>query len=136
MTADEAADAAAPELTGFLHASMPFTASLGAEALSAGPDEVRTRVAWDASRCTAGGVLHGGLLMALADATAAWCAFLHVPEGGSTTTVESKTNFLRPVRAGSPGVHKVGTPGQRCPPRFFAMTDAASSSPGVDEPGR
>jgi len=26
--------------------------------------------------------------------------FLHVPEGASTTTVESKTNFLRGVREG------------------------------------
>lgn len=100
MTTNEVADAADSELTAFLHASMPFTAPIGAEALAAGLDEVRTRVAWDPARCTAGGVLHGGLLMALADATGAWCAFLHVPEGGSTTTVESKTNFLRPVRSG------------------------------------
>lgn len=93
-------DAADPELTGFLHQAMPFTAVIGAEALAATTAEVRTRVAWDPSRCTAAGVIHGGLLMTLADATAAWCAFLHVPEGGSTTTVESKTNFLRAVRAG------------------------------------
>ncbi|HEX6919359.1 MAG TPA: PaaI family thioesterase, partial [Actinomycetes bacterium] len=49
---------------------------------------------------TAGGVLHGGLLMALADATGAWCAFLNLPEGATTTTIESKTNFLRAVREG------------------------------------
>lgn len=93
-------DAADAELTGFLHQAMPFTATIGAEALVATATEVRTRVAWDPSRCTAAGVIHGGLLMTLADATAAWCAFLHVPEGGSTTTIESKTNFLRAVRAG------------------------------------
>ena len=90
-----------PELTGFLHQAMPFTATIGAEALAATAAEVRTRVAWEPSRCTAAGVIHGGLLMTLADATAAWCAFLHVPEGGSTTTIESKTNFLRAVRSGS-----------------------------------
>lgn len=88
------------ELTGFLHRAMPFTATIGAEALAAAPSEVRTRVAWEPSRCTAGGLIHGGVLMTLADATGAWCAFLHLPEGGSTTTIESKTNFLRAVRSG------------------------------------
>ena len=53
------------------------------------------------SRCTAGGMLHGGVLMSLADSAAAVCAFLNLPEGSSgTTTVESKTNFLRAVREG------------------------------------
>src|SRR3954466_7368073 len=88
------------ELTEFMHNAMPFSASLGAEVVSATKDEVRLRVAWTPERCTAGGVLHGGLLMALADTAGAWCAFLHVPEGASTTTVESKTNFLRGVRDG------------------------------------
>jgi uncharacterized protein (TIGR00369 family) len=39
--------------------------------------------------------------MALADGAAAWCAFLNLPEGSSgTTTIESKTNFLRAVAGG------------------------------------
>ena len=38
--------------------------------------------------------------MALADTSGAWCAFLNLAEGASTTTIESKTNFLRAVRAG------------------------------------
>jgi uncharacterized protein (TIGR00369 family) len=81
--------------------TMPFAVVIGAEALAASQDEVRARVAWDPSRCTAGGVLHGGLLMTLADTVAAWCAFLNLPEGAGTTTIESKTNFLRAVRGGS-----------------------------------
>ena len=89
-----------PALTQFLHGTMPFAAVLGIEALAAAPEEVRTRVEWQADRCTAGGVLHGGVLMALADTTGAWCAFLHLPRGASTTTIESKTNLLRPVRSG------------------------------------
>lgn len=87
-------------LTEFLHQAMPFARLLGVQALSAAPDEVRTVVGWDPALCTTGGVLHGGLLMALADATGAWCAFLNLPEGASTTTIESKTNFLRAVREG------------------------------------
>jgi 1,4-dihydroxy-2-naphthoyl-CoA hydrolase len=87
-------------LTEFAHVTMPFTAVLGLEAVAAAPDEVRARVSWDPSRCTAGGVLHGGVLMALADSAGAWCAFMNLPSGATTTTVESKTNFLRAVREG------------------------------------
>ena len=88
------------DLTDFMHTAMPFSAALGADVVAAAKDEVRLRVDGAAERCTAGGLLHGGLLMALADTAGAWCAFLHVPEGASTTTVESKTNFLRGVRDG------------------------------------
>ena len=45
--------------------------------------------------------MHGGVLMALADTVGAWCAFLNLPEGAGTTTIESKTNFLRAVRGGT-----------------------------------
>jgi uncharacterized protein (TIGR00369 family) len=88
------------ELTQFMHNVMPFTAVLGAEAIAAEPSEVRARLTWDETRCTSGGLMHGGVLMALADSVGAWCAFLHLPEGASTTTIESKTNFLRGVRGG------------------------------------
>ena len=91
---------AADELTAFMHASMPFTRLLGAIAIAASPDEVRTTIAWDETLCTAGGALHGGLLMSLGDATGGWCAFLNLPPGCSTSTIESSTHFLRPVMAG------------------------------------
>jgi uncharacterized protein (TIGR00369 family) len=84
-----------------LAASMPFFQLIGAELVSVSPDEVRARLAWDESRCTAGGVLHGGALMTLADSVGAVCAFLNLPEGAAATaTIESKTNFFRPVRDG------------------------------------
>ena len=89
------------ELTAQLHAAMPFTAVLGASALKVAPDEVVLRLDWDATRCTTGGLLHGGALMALADAAGGWCAFLNLPEGATgTATVTSATNFLRPVTGG------------------------------------
>ncbi|HEX2382248.1 MAG TPA: PaaI family thioesterase [Acidimicrobiales bacterium] len=90
----------ASELTTFMHETMPFSALIGAEAIAAAGEEVRARVDWEPSRCTAGGVMHGGLLMTLADTVGAWCAFLNLPEGAGTTTIESKTNFLRAVRNG------------------------------------
>jgi 1,4-dihydroxy-2-naphthoyl-CoA hydrolase len=58
-------------------------------------------MAWAPERCTAGGVMHGGAIMVLADTLGGACAFLNLPEGASTSTIESKTNFFRGVRAGT-----------------------------------
>jgi 1,4-dihydroxy-2-naphthoyl-CoA hydrolase len=81
--------------------AMPFAAFLGVEFTAATPDEVRARLAWDERLCTAGGVLHGGALITLADSAGAFCAYLNLPEGVErTATIESKTNFFRPVRDG------------------------------------
>jgi uncharacterized protein (TIGR00369 family) len=79
---------------------MPFCAEIGVELVSGGKDEVVARLPWSPERCTAGGILHGGALMALADAVGATLAFLNLPEGAMTTTIESKTNFLRGVGEG------------------------------------
>jgi len=82
--------------------AMPFAALLGIELLEATPELVRGRLEWSDERCTAGGLMHGGALMALADTCGGVCAFLHLPEGASgTATIESKTNFLRGVRDGA-----------------------------------
>jgi 1,4-dihydroxy-2-naphthoyl-CoA hydrolase len=50
-----------------LLALMPFAAALGVTLEEAAPERVTARLAWAADRCTAGGLLHGGALMALAD---------------------------------------------------------------------
>jgi len=85
-----------------LRDSMPFAALVGIELLEAGPEVVRGRLDWSPERCTAGGLMHGGALMALADSCGGVCAFLNLPEGAvGTATIESKTNFLRGVRDGS-----------------------------------
>jgi 1,4-dihydroxy-2-naphthoyl-CoA hydrolase len=82
--------------------SMPFVALLGIELLDAEPDEVRGRLAWSPERCTAGGLMHGGAVMGLADTCGGVCAFLNLPDGAhATATIESKTNFLRAVRDGA-----------------------------------
>ncbi len=86
--------------TAFFHQVMPFTGLLAIEVVRNDPEEVRARLAWSEALCTTGGVLHGGAIMTLADSTGAACAFLNVPEGAGTSTIESKTNFLRAVRAG------------------------------------
>ena len=84
-----------------LLAAMPFAVELGIELVDASPDEVRARLAWDERLCTAGRILHGGALMTLADALAAACAYLNLPPGASTGTIESMTYFFRAVREGA-----------------------------------
>jgi 1,4-dihydroxy-2-naphthoyl-CoA hydrolase len=82
-------------------ATMPFSQLMGVEFTSITDEEVRATLAWAPERCTIGGALQGGALMALADATGAVAAFLNLPDGGTgTTTVSSATNFLRGVRDG------------------------------------
>ncbi len=96
-------------LTADVNATAPFGGLLGIEWIAAGADEVSARLAWDDARCTAGGVLHGGALMGLADSAGGLLAFLNLPDGSSgTATIESKTNFFAPVRSGH--VHATARP--------------------------
>lgn len=80
---------------------MPLAGTLGMELVAADPQEVRARLAWAPELCTAGGLLHGGAIMALADGAAGTCAFLNLPQGAAgTATIQSATSFLRPVSEG------------------------------------
>ena len=87
---------------------MPFSAGIGIELTAATREEAAGRLAWRPELCTAAGLLHGGALMALADSVGAVCAFLNLPEGANTSTIESKTNFFRGVREGV--VHATARP--------------------------
>lgn len=90
------------ELTKQVHELVPFTAELGLELIEASKERVVGHARWAAERCTAGGVLHGGYLMATVDSVGAMCAVQNLPEGAAgTTTIESKTNFFRAVRGGT-----------------------------------
>ena len=88
-------------LTALVRDGMPLAALLGFEAVEGGPGGVVLAGSWAEDRCTAAGVLHGGYLMALADSAAATLAFLNLPTGATTSTVEAKTNFLVGVRGGA-----------------------------------
>src|SRR3954469_19763566 len=93
---------ASPMDTPALHALVPLAATLALRVAAAAPDGVTVELDHRPELCTAGGVLHGGAIMALADTAGALCAHLNLPEGAAgTTTVESKTNLLAAVRAGT-----------------------------------
>lgn len=83
-----------------LVALMPFAEALGLTLSTAAPERVEGSMTWAPERCTTAGLLHGGALMSLADSVGAVCAFLNLPEGASTSTIESKTNLFRGVREG------------------------------------
>ena len=89
-----------PELTEVVNTQMPLGTTLGMRTFG-GAEEVDATLEWAPELCTAGGVLHGGVLMSLADAAGGVCAFLNLPADASTVTIESKTNFLGAVREGT-----------------------------------
>ena len=82
-------------MTANLADSMPFSKLMGVRVTEATREAVRGELEVRADLCTAGGILHGGAIMAFADALGAIGGFLNLPEGAAgTTTIESKTNFL------------------------------------------
>jgi uncharacterized protein (TIGR00369 family) len=84
-----------------LLAMMPFAVTLGIRLHETTPSLTTGSLAWAPDRCTSGGILHGGAVMSLADTVGAICAFLNLPEGAATATIDSTTRFYRPVRAGA-----------------------------------
>lgn len=81
---------------------IPFAHTLGVEIIEASKDRVVGKLLVRPELCTSGGTLHGGAVMSLADTLGAVGAFLSLPEGArSTTTLESKTNFLSAAKAGT-----------------------------------
>jgi uncharacterized protein (TIGR00369 family) len=83
-----------------LVAAMPFAVFCGIELGEATAENVTGSLPWSEDKCTLGGALHGGVIMTLADSLGALCAFMNLPEGATTSTIESKTNFFRGVRTG------------------------------------
>ncbi|MFS4437776.1 PaaI family thioesterase [Paracoccaceae bacterium GXU_MW_L88] len=77
-----------------------FSRLLGIEVDRCVPEEVVCRMRVTEEMGNRNGVLHGGALMALADTAAGSSAFINSPVEVSNTTVEAKTNFIRPVSVG------------------------------------
>jgi uncharacterized protein (TIGR00369 family) len=80
---------------------MPFAAKRRIEIEEASAERMVGRLPWSAEICTTGGIMHGGVLMALADTLGGVCAFLNLPSDHGTATISSSTNMLRAVREGA-----------------------------------
>jgi uncharacterized protein (TIGR00369 family) len=87
--------------TELLRSSMPLCDRLGMRVRTGAPELVELELDWSPTLCTTAGLLHGGAVMALADSAGGACAFLNLPPGAGTSTIESKTNFLGAIKDGT-----------------------------------
>jgi uncharacterized protein (TIGR00369 family) len=84
-----------------IRSAMPMCATLGVTSTRFDAEQVVLSLGWAPELCTSAGLLHGGILMALADAAGGACAFANLPDGAiGTSTIESKTNFMGAVVVG------------------------------------
>ncbi|MGH6870720.1 MAG: PaaI family thioesterase [Rhizomicrobium sp.] len=79
----------------------PLARLLGIEILEATKARVVGRLKVRPDLCTGWNTIHGGTVMSFADVLGATGAYLNLPEGASTTTIESKTNFIGPAKEGT-----------------------------------
>jgi uncharacterized protein (TIGR00369 family) len=80
---------------------IPFAALMGIRYIEAAPERVIAELDVRDDLCTSMSVGHGGALMAFADTLGAVATAINLPDGAGTTTLESKTNFFAPARAGT-----------------------------------
>lgn len=92
------------EIEAIVHDLPPFGLALGLRFTTITPDRLVAEMAVETRHTNRNGVLHGGAIMAFADSIGGAAAMINLPEGHTTTTLESKTNFLRPIRAGDTAV--------------------------------
>jgi uncharacterized protein (TIGR00369 family) len=83
------------------HATGLFPGLLGIRFVEASEERLRAELAVRDELCTVPGIMHGGALMAFADTLGACATVMRLPKGASTTTIESKTNFLAAATSGS-----------------------------------
>lgn len=89
---------------------LPFAALMGVTFTEAEAERVAAIMVVRDDLCTAGGVIHGGAVMALADSVGAAATVINLPaDAQGTTTIESKTNFIGAAKVGST-IRAVATP--------------------------
>ncbi|HVU20195.1 MAG TPA: PaaI family thioesterase [Rhizomicrobium sp.] len=78
----------------------PLARLIGVEIVEATKAKVVGKLLVRPEVCTTFDTLHGGAIMAFADTLGATGAFLNLPPGAGTTTMESKTNFIGSAKVG------------------------------------
>ncbi len=97
---EELAHQAAQELARRVNASNT-SRLFGFELLAAEPGRAVVRMRVRARHRQVHGVVHGGILAALADTAGALACYLSLPRGTRLATVEMKINYLEPVSKGA-----------------------------------
>jgi uncharacterized protein (TIGR00369 family) len=87
-------------LSHFVTNPLPFAKLLGLELVTVTPERVEATLQVRDELCTRPAVLHGGAMMALADTLGAIATVANLAQGATTTTIESKTNFLAAIPVG------------------------------------
>jgi 1,4-dihydroxy-2-naphthoyl-CoA hydrolase len=80
--------------------SLPFAELMGIELVNVAPERVEAAMRAREDLCTRPAVLHGGAVMAFADTLGAVATVANLPQGATTTTIESKTNFFAAIPVG------------------------------------
>lgn len=93
MTEDNLAEA-------FNRNNAPFAKTMGVKMTLVTKERIEGELEVKEAHCTIPATLHGGAMMAMADNMGGIGAFMNMPPGSLTTTVESKTNFLRAIPLG------------------------------------
>ena len=78
-----------------------FPGLMGVQLIEVTPERVVASMDVRSDLCTTGKVLHGGAIMAFADTLGAVGTLVNLPKDAHTTTIESKTNFLRAAPEGT-----------------------------------
>jgi 1,4-dihydroxy-2-naphthoyl-CoA hydrolase len=77
-----------------------FIETLGIRFLEVGKERILAEMETRLEHTNGVGVVHGGVYMAFADTLGARGTIANLPEGTRTSTLESKTNFLRGAPVG------------------------------------
>lgn len=78
----------------------PLSKTMGMVFTKVEPDLIEAEMLVRPDLCTTPAILHGGAMMALADNVGAVGTVVNLSPGTTTTTIESKTNFLAAVPEG------------------------------------
>ena len=78
----------------------PFADFLGIKLTHVSPERITAELLVRNEIATMPAIIHGGAIMALADNVGAVGTVVNLPEGASTTTIESKTNFFAAIPVG------------------------------------
>ena len=78
----------------------PFADFMGMKITHLSPERVAAEMKVTEQLSNRNGVLHGGAIMALADNLGGTATIANLPEGASTATIESKTNFFAGIAVG------------------------------------
>lgn len=78
----------------------PFANMLGIEVIRSTPDRIEAELLVRPELGNRNGNMHGGAVMALADDLGGAATIINLPDGATTATIESKTNFFAAINVG------------------------------------